>query len=132
MTATLPQELPLELEELVLEDEGPGRSGAELDVGELRTALIAALRRVFDPEIPVNVYDLGLVYRLDVDQAGRVAADLTLTAPGCPVADLVLRQAHAELLSVPGVSRVRTRLVWDPPWDPTRLSDAVRLQLGLD
>jgi len=97
----------------------------------LRDHVIAALRRIRDPELPVNIYDLGLVYGLDIDELGRVGIRMTLTAPGCPVAATFPALVEDALESVEGVSVAHVELVWDPPWDPSRLSEATRLDLGM-
>jgi FeS assembly SUF system protein len=97
----------------------------------LRERVIAALRSVYDPELPVNIYDLGLVYGVDVEPSGEVTVRMTLTAPGCPVAQFFPAQVEAALAAVPGVTRARVELVWDPPWDASRMSEAARVQLGL-
>ena len=117
-------------EELVLEDETNPLNWVPVDESRLRERIVGVLRTVFDPEIPVNVYDLGLVYELAVDTDGGVALSVTLTSPGCPVADMLLKDIHTRVLDVSGVARVRTTLVWDPPWTPDRMSDAARLELG--
>jgi FeS assembly SUF system protein len=117
--------------DLVLDDAGGAPPAGDVDPEALRACATAALRSVYDPEIPVNIYDLGLIYRLAVDDAGVVQVDLTLTSPGCPVAGHLLREVHDRLRRLTDVSRVRTRLVWDPPWTPDRMSQAVRLELGL-
>jgi len=96
-----------------------------------RDALVEALRGVYDPEIPVNIYDLGLIYRLEVEGDGRVEVDMTLTAPACPVAGTLPGEVGRVIEAVPGVSRAEVRLVWDPPWDQERMSEEARLQLGL-
>jgi FeS assembly SUF system protein len=106
------------------------RQGVE--PGGLRGRVIAALRAIRDPELPVNIYDLGLIYALDIDAAGRVAIRMTLTAPGCPVAGAFPGQVAATLAAVPGVAEAHVELVWEPPWDRSRLSEAARLELGLD
>ena len=93
--------------------------------------VVAVLRTVYDPEVPVNVYELGLVYRLDVSEAGDVAIDLTLTTPACPVAGSLPGEIEAKLRAVPGVRSVKVNLVWDPPWDKSRMSEAAQLELGL-
>jgi probable FeS assembly SUF system protein SufT len=98
--------------------------------------VLEQLRQVYDPEIPVNVVDLGLVYRCEaapLEQQGgwRVEIDLSMTAPGCGMGDILAEEAGNRALAVPGVAEVRVELVWDPPWDLSRLSDAARLQLGL-
>jgi len=97
----------------------------------LRENVIAALRAIFDPEIPVNIYDLGLIYELDVDQEGKVSIRMTLTAPACPVAETFPGTVESRLYEVPGVSEVRVELVWDPPWTKERLPEEVKLRLGL-
>lgn len=110
------------------------------NVGEDGTAfdldrVLEQLRTVFDPEIPVNVVDLGLVYRCDAvplsDGRYRVEIDMSMTAPGCGMGDVLRREAQAKVLAVPGVAEVEVELVWDPPWDMSRLSEAARLELGL-
>ena len=99
--------------------------------GGLRERVVEALRQVYDPEIPVNIYDLGLVYELDVDEeAGRVHVKMTLTAPGCPVAQTFPATVESAVRGVEGVRDVTVELVWDPPWSPERMSEAARLQLG--
>ena len=97
----------------------------------LRERVIEALRQIRDPEIPVNIYDLGLIYGLDIDDMGRVEIHMTLTAPGCPVAQTFPALVEDAMESVQGISRAHVELVWDPPWDKSRMSEAVRLQLGL-
>lgn len=96
-----------------------------------RTDLIAALRTIFDPEIPVNIYDLGLIYAIDIDPAGRVDIDMTLTAPGCPVAGTFPATVEARLMEVPGVTEVHVNLVWEPAWSMDLVPEATRLELGL-
>lgn len=93
--------------------------------------IIAALRTVFDPEIPVNVYDLGLIYRIEPGDHGVVEIDMTLTAPGCPVAGEMLSMVQKAVNAVEGVGGVEVRLVFDPPWDKSRMSEDVQLELGL-
>lgn len=93
--------------------------------------IVAALRTVFDPEIPVNVYDLGLIYDLAVDPAGRVAIRMTLTAPACPVAGMMPGLVESAVRPVEGVTEVSVELVWDPPWTKDRMSEEARLQLGM-
>ncbi len=93
--------------------------------------IVAALRTVFDPEIPVNIYDLGLVYGLDVAADGAVAIRMTLTAPACPVAGVMPGLVESAVRQVAGVSSVNVGLVWDPPWSKDRMSEEARLQLGM-
>lgn len=97
----------------------------------LRASIVEALRTVYDPEVPVNIYDLGLIYRLDIDDQGAVALTMTLTAPGCPVAQTFPGTVEAAVKAVPGVKDAKVELVWDPPWDRERMSDAAKLQLGM-
>ncbi len=93
--------------------------------------IIAALRTVHDPEIPVNIYDLGLIYRIEPRAAGLVEIDMTLTAPGCPVAGEMVSWVQKAVGDVDGVAKADVRLVFDPPWDKSRMSEEVRLELGL-
>jgi FeS assembly SUF system protein len=93
-------------------------------------ALWDALREVFDPEIPVNVVELGLIYRLEVKEGNQVEVDMTLTAPGCPVAPQIMAEAKDKLFGVPGVEKVDINLVWQPLWSPDMMSDAAKDELG--
>lgn len=98
----------------------------------LRAEVIAALRTVYDPEIPVNIYDLGLIYGLDVDEAaGKVSIRMTLTAPGCPVAATFPGTVEEAVKAVPGVREAHVELVWDPPWSRDLMSEIALLELGL-
>ena len=98
---------------------------------QLKDDLVAALKTVFDPEIPVDIYELGLIYRLDVDPERNIEVDMTLTAPGCPVAGDMPGWVENAVASVPGVGQVKVNLVFDPPWDPSRMSDEARLALNM-
>jgi len=102
-----------------------------VDPEELREPIIAALRTVHDPEIPINIYDLGLIYRIDISEQGNVAIDMTLTAPACPVAGMMPVMVKDAVSRVEGVGLVQVELVWDPPWTQEKMSDEARLQLGL-
>jgi FeS assembly SUF system protein len=97
----------------------------------LESAVIEALRGIRDPEIPVNIYDLGLIYRLDIDDDGNVDIRMTLTTPACPVAGSMPGQVECAVRTVPGVRAVKVELVWDPPWTRDRLDMFTRLELGL-
>jgi FeS assembly SUF system protein len=99
--------------------------------GSLTERIITALRTVHDPEIPVNIYDLGLIYRVEPKQEGLIEIDMTLTAPGCPVAGEMLKWVDNAVASVDGVGRVDVKLVFDPPWDKSLMSEDVQLELGL-
>ncbi len=99
--------------------------------GTIEEKVIEVLRTVYDPEIPVNIYELGLVYGIDVSPAGDVVVRMTLTSPMCPVAGSLPPEVEYKVLSIPGVTSARTELVWDPPWNPGMMTEAARLQLGL-
>jgi len=108
------------------------RAGAPLPAGEPvaeRDAVIAALRMVFDPEIPVNIYDLGLIYDLEILSDGAVRIEMTLTAPACPVAGELPAWVAEAVANVAGVGEVEVRLVWEPQWTPERMSDEAKLAL---
>jgi FeS assembly SUF system protein len=97
----------------------------------LREKVIEAIREVYDPEIPVNIYDLGLVYEVDVADSGAVAIEMTLTSPACPVAETLPPEVADRVEKVPGVTTAHVEVVWDPPWGPERMSEAALLELGL-
>jgi FeS assembly SUF system protein len=101
-------------------------------MSDLESKVIQALRKVFDPEIPVNIYDLGLIYELKVGPSGETDITMTLTAPNCPVAGVLPKQVEQAVRAVPGVTEVRLELVWEPAWDRDRMSQAARLELGFD
>jgi FeS assembly SUF system protein len=98
----------------------------------LKDRIIAALKRDYDPEMPVNIYDLGLIYGLDVDGAGRVSVRMTLTAPNCPVAGSLPASVEQAIRAVPGVTGVKLDLTFDPPWSKDRMTDAAKLALGIE
>lgn len=98
---------------------------------KLREEIIEALRTIYDPEIPVNIYDLGLIYRLDVNEAGNVEIDMTLTAPGCPIAQEFPGMVESAVRAVPGVTGAHVELVWEPPWSQDQMTEAARLELGM-
>ncbi len=104
---------------------------SETEITSLREQLIEALRTVHDPEIPVNIYDLGLIYRLEVDAQGVVLVEMTLTAPACPVAGTLPVEVGRVIDAVPGVTDATVRVVWDPPWSQDRMSEEALLQLGM-
>ena len=97
----------------------------------LRPAIVEALSKVFDPEIPVNIYELGLIYDILADRAGVVGIRMTLTAPSCPAAQTLPGDVKRRVAEVPGVTDVKVDVVWDPPWDRDRMSEAAKLQLGM-
>lgn len=98
---------------------------------ELKPRIIDAIRTVYDPEIPVNIVELGLIYDVIVDTNGVAGVRMTLTAPGCPVAQSLPLEVAGKVRSVPGVTDARVDIVWDPPWTKDRMSDAAKLQLGM-
>jgi FeS assembly SUF system protein len=100
-------------------------------MAEIRPLVIEALKSVYDPEIPVNIYEMGLVYDVLVDAAGRVGIRMTLTAPACPAAQSLPIEVRDKARGVPGVSDVKVEIVWEPPWNKDRMSDAAKLELGL-
>jgi FeS assembly SUF system protein len=97
----------------------------------LRPEIVKALSQVYDPEIPVNIYELGLIYDILVDASNTVGIRMTLTAPNCPAAQILPGQVKAAAASVPGVTEAKVDVVWEPPWDKDRMSEAAKLQLGL-
>ena len=99
---------------------------------QLRKDIVRALRTVHDPEIPVNIYDLGLVYNIEFDDAGSVQILMTLTSPACPVAGMLVTQVENKVKAVEAVSDAHVELVWDPPWTVDRMSEAARLDLNLE
>lgn len=107
------------------------RRSHDLDCDAFTSEVIGALRTVHDPEIPVNIYDLGLIYRISINAPGFVEIDMTLTAPGCPVASEILGWVRTAVGCIEGVSEVNVNLVFDPPWDQARMSEEAKLELGL-
>ncbi|MDK2753375.1 MAG: DUF59 domain-containing protein [Gammaproteobacteria bacterium] len=121
-------------------DQDPAETESELETGpevtgggdpELRSRVIAALKEIYDPEIPLNIYDLGLIYRIDIDSDTNTSIDMTLTSPNCPVAESLPGEVENAAKTVEGIGDVQLELVWDPPWDMDRLGEAGRLELGL-
>ena len=96
----------------------------------LESAIVQALHKVFDPEIPVNIYELGLIYDIAIQEGGKVAIKMTLTAPGCPAAQELPQQVKEQAESVAGVTAADVEVVWDPAWNPSMMSEAAKLQLG--
>jgi FeS assembly SUF system protein len=97
----------------------------------IEAEVLEALRNCFDPEIPVNIYELGLIYDVKVENAGAVAIRMTLTSPSCPAAQSLPGEVQARVKQIPGVTDVSVDVVWEPPWDPSKMSEAARLQLGM-
>jgi FeS assembly SUF system protein len=97
----------------------------------LEEQIIEVMHTVFDPEIPVDVYELGLVYGIDITPDNNVVLRMTLTSPGCPVAASLPIEVESKLRAIPGVTSARVEIVWDPPWNPSLMSEAAKLQLGM-
>lgn len=103
----------------------------QAELSELTDGIIAAIKTVYDPEIPVDIYELGLVYRIEIGDDRAVAIDMSLTSPNCPSAQELPVQVDNVVSSVPGVKETKVAVVWDPPWDPSRMSDEARLVLNM-
>ncbi len=99
--------------------------------GPLQEAVIEALKTIYDPEIPVNIYELGLIYDVAASEDGDVVIDMTLTTPHCPVAESMPGEVELRVLAVPGVRDAEVKLVWEPAWDPSKMTDEARLELGM-
>jgi FeS assembly SUF system protein len=102
-----------------------------VDQAAIEKLVVDVLQTVHDPEIPVNIYELGLIYTISVDPSGAVAVRMTLTAAGCPAAQQLPAEVEQKVRAVPGVTDVKVDVVFDPPWDPSRISEAAKLQLGI-
>ena len=100
-------------------------------MSDLKEKVIKEIKKVYDPEIPVNIYELGLIYKIEINDKNVVNVDMTLTTPNCPVADSLPKQVKEYILKVKGVSDVNLNLVWDPPWDKSKMSEAAKLELNL-
>jgi FeS assembly SUF system protein len=98
---------------------------------QIETEIVQVLKNIFDPEIPVNIYDLGLIYAIDVDDNNKVEITMTLTAPNCPVADSLLAEVQEKVKAIEGVTDAKVNLTFEPPWDESNLSDEAKLDLGL-
>jgi FeS assembly SUF system protein len=99
--------------------------------GDLQAAVVEVLKSIYDPEIPVDIYELGLIYGVDVSEDGDATITMTLTTPHCPVAESLPQEVELRAMSVPGIRDAVVNLVWDPPWDPSKMSDEARLELGM-
>jgi FeS assembly SUF system protein len=101
------------------------------EIARMTDEIVAALKTVYDPEIPADIYELGLIYKVDIEDDRGVAVDMTLTTPNCPSAAELPHMVENAVASVPGVREVKVKLVWDPPWDPSRMTDEARLVLNM-
>src|SRR5512145_1480953 len=101
------------------------------DILSLETEIVSILKNVYDPEIPVNIYDLGLIYDIETDDQNRVKITMTLTAPNCPVADILPNEIKEKVSAIPGITEVEINLVFDPPWDQSMMSEEALLELGM-
>ena len=109
----------------------PAAAEAEIPGGDLYEAVIDALKEIYDPEIPVNIYDLGLIYHVEITADHHAKVQMTLTTPNCPVAESMPGEVELRVGSVPGIGDAEVVLVWDPPWDPQKMSDEAKLELGM-
>jgi len=147
MESTSPHRIPLEMDnrtpgQPVASSSSPAEAPASASgepgepllpgrIEEIEEQIVAVLRTCYDPEIPVNVHELGLIYGVEVDPFGNVLVRMTLTSPACPVAGSLPPEIQAKLGGIPGVRAAKVEVVWDPPWHQDRMSDAAKLQLGL-
>ena len=100
-------------------------------MSDIKSKVIEVVKKIYDPEIPVNIYELGLIYKIDVDEKNKVSIDMTLTSPNCPVAESLPNEVKENIKKVEGVSDVNLNLVWEPPWDKDKMSEAAKLELNL-
>jgi len=108
------------------QEEPSGGAGSDL-----QASVVETLKSIYDPEIPVDIYELGLIYDVDISEDGDAIITMTLTTPHCPVAESLPQEVELRVLSVPGIRDAEVKLVWDPPWDPSKMSDEARLELGM-
>jgi len=100
-------------------------------MSDIKSKVIEKIKKIYDPEIPVNIYELGLIYKIDIDEKNKVNIDMTLTSPNCPVAESLPNEVKENIKKVEGVSDVNLNLVWEPPWDKNKMSEAAKLELNL-
>jgi FeS assembly SUF system protein len=98
---------------------------------ELKEKIILEIKKIYDPEIPVNIYDLGLIYKVEVDEKNKVSVEMTLTSPNCPVAESLPNNVKENIMKIAGVTDVDLKLVWDPPWSKDKMTEAAKLELNL-
>ena len=100
-------------------------------MSDIKNKVIEEIKKIYDPEIPVNIYELGLIYKIEVDEKNKINIDMTLTSPNCPVAESLPNEVKENIKKVEGVSDVNLNLVWEPPWDMDKMSEAAKLELNL-
>ena len=100
-------------------------------MSDIKNRVIEEVKKIYDPEIPVNIYELGLIYKIEVDEKNKINIDMTLTSPNCPVAESLPNEVKQNIMKVEGVSDVNLNLVWEPPWDKDKMSEAAKLELNL-
>jgi len=100
-------------------------------MNELKEKIISEIKKIYDPEIPVNIYELGLIYKVEIDEKNKVNVEMTLTSPNCPVAESLPNSVKENIMKLEGVTDVDLKLVWDPPWDKDKMSEAAKLELNL-
>ncbi len=110
---------------------GQGSAQSAEEIERLTTDIVSALKTVYDPEIPADIYELGLIYKVDIADDRKVTVDMTLTTPNCPSAAELPAMVENAVASVPGVGEVKVNVIWDPPWDPSRMSDEARVALNM-
>jgi len=100
-------------------------------MSDIKSQVIEEIKKIYDPEIPVNIYELGLIYKIEVDEKNKVNIEMTLTSPNCPVAESLPKDVKDNIMKVEGVSDVNLNIVWEPPWDKDKMSEAAKLELNL-
>ena len=100
-------------------------------MSELKEKVISEIKKIYDPEIPVNIYELGLIYKVEIDENNKVNVEMTLTSPNCPVAESLPNNVNENIMKVEGITDVDLKLVWDPPWSKDKMSEAAKLELNL-
>ena len=100
-------------------------------MSDIKNQVIEEIKKIYDPEIPVNIYELGLIYKVEVDEKNKVNIDMTLTSPNCPVAESLPKDVKENIMKVEGVSDVTLNLVWEPPWDKDKMAEAAKLELNI-
>ena len=100
-------------------------------MSDIKNQVIDEIKKIYDPEIPVNIYELGLIYKIEVDETNKVTVDMTLTSPNCPVAESLPKEVKDNIMKIKGISDVDLNLVWEPPWNKEKMSEAAKLELNL-